>query len=163
MNIKYKLLYLLTDNQIKQLYNILNNYNIMKWIGNGNLWSMEDINELIKYSKNDFDINYKNISYFYIAILNNNHVIGLAGIHPGFGKYKQSLQTLYLLDESYQGKGIAKQIRKRLKECSDIIFSKKNIYTITTNNNIKNIKSLKNDKKIDTFIFKNKSYFVYTF
>lgn len=160
--LKYKLLHNLTKLQIKQLLNIISKPNIMKWIGNGNIWTLQYLNNLIKFSKSDFESNYKNISYFYFAVLNNSTIIGLAGIHPGFGKYKQHLQVFYLLDEKCQGFGLSKFIRQRLKKCSKALFPDKYIYVITYKNNTKNIKSLKNNKKLDNFTFKNKIYYVYS-
>lgn len=159
MNIRYKYLFELTTNQIKQLKKICSDKNIMKWIGDGNIWSNEYVNNLINYSNEDHKNKYIH-NYLYIAILNKNSVIGLSGIHPMVND-KKNIQLMIFIHHNYHGKGISTLVINKLKEYKNIYFKSKKFYVVILQNNIKSNYMMHNYKIKNNIILKNNKYNVY--
>ena len=105
-NLNYKLFFELTKTNKKQLLNIINDTENLKFMGTK--WTNEKIEELIKYSKIDYENNYKDTEYLYICILYNKKVIGLVYSHPSIYMRNKYIQSGAFIDKKYQNKGITK-------------------------------------------------------
>jgi RimJ/RimL family protein N-acetyltransferase len=163
MDIKYKYLFELDNSEINELMIILSNKETMKWIKNGKPWTIDYINDLIKYSKEDYDNNFKNIEYVYLCVILNNKVIGFCGLHPMI-KIKSTingLQILIIVHPEYRGKGISKLMIEKLLKFNNI-FLHKNIYSLVSISNIPSNKSLGKYKSTkQQVIIKNKKFYMY--
>ena len=163
--LRYKFIHEINKEQFIELYNIVSNDDIMKWIGNGKIWTKEKLMELIKYSKEDYYDNFKSSKYLYNIVLHKNKVIGLIGLHP-YKINNNSLQITILISKEYQGKGLSKKIIKKIISLKKKYFNKYDLYYIYKKTNIKsgnvilNNKNIKINKCNDTK-FNNEDYYVY--
>ena len=87
------------------LYKLSNYKSIMKWIGNGKVWSRDKIEKLIELQLSDRHDKHR--SYFYFKIVLDNTTIGIIGLHP-FSYFKGSYLTVFI-NPQYQGKGYYKK------------------------------------------------------
>jgi len=163
--LKYKFIHEINKEQFIELYNIVSNENIMKWIGNGKIWTKEKLIELIKYSKEDFNNNFKTSKYLYNIILHKNKVIGLIGLHP-FKINNNSLQITILLSLDYQGKKLSKKILNKIISLKKEYFKNYDLYYIYKKNNIKSGNVILNNKnvkikKCNDTKYNNEEYFVF--
>ena len=163
--LKYKFIHEINKEQFEQLYNIVNDIDIMKWIGNGKIWTKEKIMELMKYSKEDFDNNFKSSKYLYNVVLHKNKVIGLIGLHP-YKINNNSLQITLLLSKDYQGKKLSKKLLNKIISFKKKYFNNFDLFYIFKKSNLKssnviiNTSSLKL-KKCNDAKFNNDFYFVF--
>ena len=72
----------------------------------------------MKYSKEDYDNNFKSSKYLYNVILYKNKKIVLIRLHP-YKINNNSLQITILISKDYKGKRLSKRITKK-----KIIFKK---------------------------------------
>lgn len=173
VDLSLKYLFQLNNKQIQNLNKLVNDENIMKWIGNGKKWSSSKIQELINYSRNDYNLSFKNTQYLYISILLNNKVIGLCGLHklPDFpikfyenkNNYKiiKGLQYMILLNKKYHGRGYSSLILKKVIEINNKIFNN-DLYAMTEIINVPgNAMFKKYNKSISPCIIGGKTYNIY--
>jgi RimJ/RimL family protein N-acetyltransferase len=135
----------ITENDKEDLYKIVSNHKIMKYVGDRKIWNKEKLNNFIKYKEEDKN----NKDILYCKIENKQkQLIGVVGIH----KYpnEKIYSITQFLDSKYQGKNIGtlsgkKIINKFINYNPNI----KNIYSIIL---VKNIKAQKSAEKVG-FIF----------
>ncbi len=162
----------LNDSQIEQLANITGDTNIMKHIGTGKPWSIDDIKLFIKDEKTDQKKPHNKRQYYSFAILycdnsSDNSKYKVVGYISGrkkrsiltkpFDKNPYNIILRILIDSKYQGKGIAKSAVKLFIEKYKNVISFKNSFNKLSNtaiiadidkNNIGSIKTmLANDFK----------------
>ena len=114
-NIKLLELTKLTKNEIEQLVDITSNIDVMKYIGTGKIWTIDDIKSFIKDEKIDQKLPHHKRQYYSYVILYDNNVVGYIS-----GRKKRSILTKpfdrnpdniifrILIGSNYQGKGIGK-------------------------------------------------------
>jgi len=162
--LKYKFIHEINKEQFEQLYKIVSNEEIMKWIGNGKIWTKEKIMELMKYSKEDFNNNFKISKYLYNVVLHKNNVIGLIGLHP-YKINNNSIQITLLLSKEYQGKKLSKRLLNKIILLKKKYFNKYDLYYIYKKTNNKSgyviLNNNLNLKKCNDTKFNNEDYFVY--
>ena len=163
--LKYKFIHELNKEQFIQLYNIVNDIEIMKWIGNGKIWTKEKIMELMKYSKEDFNDNFKSSKFLYLIVLHKNNIIGLVSLHP-YKINNNSLQITILLSQDYQGKKLSKRIINKIILMKKKYFKNYDLFYIFKKSNIKSSNVVLNNsnlniKKCNDTKFNNELYYVY--
>ena len=112
----------LTDDEIIQLSQITNDLTIMKFIGKGNIWSLED---LLKYRKEELHnekLNHRNRTHYSYVLINNSRVIGFIegrknkSLLPKINKSTNKLSSSYdilmrmFISQKYKGMGYGKLI-----------------------------------------------------
>jgi RimJ/RimL family protein N-acetyltransferase len=103
--------------QISELEKIIQNANIMQFIGTGNIWSHDHLVDLINYSREDSKKEIREYYYFGIVI-SNGELVGFLNVHPcpRFLNNGSCLQLQYGLSPEFQGYGYMSQsISKLLK------------------------------------------------
>lgn len=109
--------YKLNKAQISELKKIVQNANIMQFIGKGNIWSQDHLDDLINYSRED--TGKENREYYYFGIvISDKRLIGFLNVHPcpKFLNNGPCLQLQYGLNPEFQGRGYMSQsISKLLK------------------------------------------------
>ena len=146
----------LNDSQIEQLANITGDTNIMKHIGTGKPWSIDDIKLFIKDEKADQKKPHNKRQYYSFAILYcdnssdnssnnryNNSKYKVVGYISGrkkrsiltkpFDKNPYNIILRILIDSKYQGKGIAKSAVKLFIEKYKNVISFKNSFNKLSN------------------------------
>ena len=156
---RFKYIHNLTKKEIDELYQLVQSED-MKYLGNGKKWTKDKINELIKYSKKDYDNNYKSSNYLFIVFYMDNKLIGLGYIHPGLNKYKNYLQPAMIIKSSEQGKGYSKIFLTKLIKLTKKYFNKK-LIGIVKQTNTKSNNLAKHYLKIDEIIINKQKYNVY--
>ena len=99
MNIKLKNI---NKNDFDNIYKIVSQKEIMKFIGNGNIWDKEKTHRFINYCLQEQKLpDSKRENYYYKIV--SNKLVGIIGFHP-FINFKGYFLTIYL-DTNEQGKG----------------------------------------------------------
>lgn len=126
----------------KDLFELVSNYNVMKYVGKRNVWSSEKTNKFINYCTKEVNTQNKNTLYFKIIYKKTKKFIGIIGIHKYSNKDKDYTLTVFI-KKSEHGKGIGSHA---LKLILDIFHKKlphvKHIIGYTLPNNIATQKSL---------------------
>jgi RimJ/RimL family protein N-acetyltransferase len=147
IKLKYKFLFELSNKQIKQLYKIVSNINVMKYVGKGTGWPEQKLLELIKFSKNDYKLNFQNTEYLFLGVLNNNsNIIGLCGYHPMIFKDIPGEQIIRILSKRYQGKGLGTLLCNQIIKIHKLYKPKNKLYSMINKSNISAIKSMRKQK-----------------
>ena len=146
-NIKLLELHKLTKNEIEQLANITNNIDVMKYIGTGKIWTIDDIKSFIKDEQIDQKLHHHKRQYYSYVIIYDNNIVGYIS-----GRKKRSILTKpfdrnpyniifrILIGSNYQGKGIGKiAVKLFIDKYRNIVKPKKNLSS--KNLNSKNLSS----------------------
>lgn len=132
--VKFKFIHELNDKEYDELLNIVNDEDNMKELGNGKIWTKMKLDEMIKYSKEDYEKDFKNSSYLYLVIIDNT-VIGFGYIHPGLTNYRDCcVQIAVLIDKNFRKKGYGTKLQNELIRMNNKYIRKK-IYSFVKINN----------------------------
>jgi len=166
----------ITYNDEDDIFKIVKNPDVMRYVGNGQPWSINKVRKFILYNIEEEKLLPTSRDYYSFKIINNVKntkkpytVLGIIEFHKfnnfNNDKYKNKyFKTIYLYPD-YQGKGIANIATNLLLDKIKIL--KPDIKSIYSMVNIKNQKMLKFTKKhnimvVDTNIkFRNNKYNIY--
>ena len=109
----------ITNKNENDLYKVVSNANVMKYVGDRKIWNRKKTKKFIQYTIQERKNNIKDILYCKITNSRNSFV-GIVGIHK-YENEKEHSVTIYLSDK-YQGKGYG---TKALNQIIDK-FHKKN-------------------------------------
>lgn len=157
----FKFIHQLNYEQLKNLYKLVNEKDDMKLLGNGKIWDKTKFIQIYKYDHDDYINNFKNSSYLFQVLTNNNDIIGLSYIHPGFGIYKNDNQIGIIVNKKYKNKGFGKKIIKKMIKLNKKYFKNKNLYSFVNINNIKSNLLFKNYNLKNKIKFFDKYYNIY--
>lgn len=156
---RFKYIHKLTKKELDELYQLVQSED-MKYLGNGEKWTKDKLNNIIIFSKKDYNNKYKSSNYIFTVLFINNKLIGLGYIHPGLNKYTNYLQIAILIKSTEQGKGYSKLLINKLIKLNKKYFNKK-LISLVKKNNTKSNYSFKKYLKIDEITINKKDYNVY--
>ena len=148
------------------LFKIVSNSEVMKFVGDQQPWNLEKLRQLIKYSNEDAKIVGNNLrKYFYFVILLNDKIIGLIGLHvQNYDKspnFRNKLFLTRILSSEFQGKGFGTQAIRlavaEVKQMKPLLFS---VFSDTLPENVAASKSLEKAEFffIGNFKIRNTNY-----
>ena len=93
----------ITQNDYKDIAELTSNYNVMKYVGDGKIYSSKKVKNFIKYCEIEVNQNDNNRTNYYYKIVDDDKFIGIIGFHL-FQNNKDYYLSVYT-DPKYQGKG----------------------------------------------------------
>ena len=109
----------LTSLELKQLSYITNDLETMKYIGKGNLWSINDLEEFQQEEQKEVILDQKNRKHYTYVLIYNNIVIGFIEGRKNKSLLPKNIKTgIYdillrmFISRDYIGKGFGKKIIK---------------------------------------------------
>lgn len=132
---KFKFIHQLNNKQFENLFKLVNS-NDMNNLGNGKKWSYSKLIDVFNYDIEDFNNNYINSKYLYNVLVDNNNIVGLCFIHPGFNEYIDKNTIGIIINDKYKNKGYSKLLIDRIIKLNKKYFNKK-LYSIVNINNLK--------------------------
>lgn len=127
-----------------KIYKLTQDPKLMKYIGNGKIWSIDMVNKFLNYNVNS-KTSYK--------IMFNNKLIGLIWVK------KINKENTIFISREYQGKGLGSKTVKLFNK----ILSDNDIYYYFQYINVNNIKSLRLFNKNNIFKIKNDNKYKNTY
>lgn len=73
---RFKYIHNLTKKELNELYQLVQSED-MKYLGNGEKWTKDKLNNIIIFSKKDYDNKYKSSNYIFTVLFINNKLIGI--------------------------------------------------------------------------------------
>ena len=132
----------ITKSNKKDLFELVSNINVMKYVGKGNVWTNEKTNKFINYCLKEENTNNKNTLFLKIINKNNGAFIGIIGIHK-YEETDKDYELTYYIKKQEQGKGIGSNALKlMLNKFHEIHPNVKRVLSDTLSNNIPAQKSL---------------------
>lgn len=100
---------LLSAKHFSELLPIVQDPEVMRWVKDGRVWDATKLRNLIQYSEEDTLLEWTQRKYYYWAIMLNNRVIGLIGIHAqNYDRsFRNYLFLTILVGKEWQRKGYA--------------------------------------------------------
>ncbi len=104
----------ITHNDYSDIKKVSQNKNVMRFIGNGEIWQNHKINNFIKYNVLEKDLPDKRRDNYYYKIVDDNSFVGIIGFHK-FGALKNNnfYLTIFVSPQS-QSSGVFSQSLKLL-------------------------------------------------
>jgi hypothetical protein len=147
----------INNNDFSDILELTSNLEIMKYIGDSKIWSLEKVKNFIKYCINEEKINDKKREFYYYKIVNldtsgNKTFLGIIGFHTFFNKelfrYRKDFFQTVFISNKYQNLGVfSKAIKLLLDEIKKHKPKMKKIYSLVRQSNDKMI-SISNKKYI---------------
>ena len=131
----------LTEKYIDALLPISTNVETMKNVGNGEIWNRAKLVEKVSSGIQDLGTHVKNRTYYHWVILNNDIVVGYAGLHPMVGQTRL-LQLRIFVGTQYRGANIGTLATKKILEMQNTTIPFR-ILGVVEKNNTASIKMLK--------------------
>ena len=133
----------ITKENKKDLFNIVSNLNVMKFVGSREVWSEKKTNNFINYCVKEENTNNKDTLFLKIVYKKSNKFIGIVGIHKRNYKKDEDFEVTYYLNKKEQGKGFGTMaLGLLLDKFHNIHPIIKKVYSDTLSNNIGGQKSL---------------------
>lgn len=133
----------ITQENKKDLFNIVSNLNVMKYVGSREVWSEKKTNNFINYCVKEENTNNKDTLFLKIVYTKSNKFIGIVGIHRQNYNKDKDFEVTYYLNKKEQGKGFGtKALGLLLDKFHKIHPDIKKVYSDTLSNNIGGQKSL---------------------
>lgn len=159
--VSFKIIHHLTKNELEELIDIVSDEENMKELGDGNVWSKDKINDIINYSKDDYEDKFKHSKYLYLVPIVDDKVIGIGYIHPGLKYYSDCcVQNAILIDKKFRNKGYGKMLNEELIKMNNK-YIKKKLLSFVKINNISSNKVYKRFKLKGQLLFGKNKYNVY--
>lgn len=112
---EFKFIHQLSNKEQKELFKIVNDENNMINLGTGEKWDKTKFEDIINFSKFDFEHNFKKSSFLYLVGLNKNKIVSFGYIHPALIPYKECcLQIAVFVVNKERGKGYGKLLNEEL-------------------------------------------------
>lgn len=153
----------LTNNQINNLFNLVSNPNNMQNLGNGRVWDMIKIDELIQYSAQDLENNFnENPLYMYFVFVGeNDEIIGLSYVHPSMRNRRQS-QIAILINPNFRHQGFGGQLVQHVINQMRHFRRHQRLFSFVKETNNNSIRLFRHyEREDEPFEFHSDVYFVY--
>ena len=132
----------ITKSNKKDLFELVSNINVMKYVGKRQVWSEEKTNKFINYCLKEKNTNNKNTLYLKIVYEKDGKFIGIIGIHK-YEETDKDFEVTYYIKKEDQGKGIGTySLKLMLDKFHEIHPKVKRVVSDTLSNNIPAQKSL---------------------
>ena len=142
----------ITSNDNKDIKIISQNKNVMRFIGNGEIWNDEKVNNFIKYNELEKNLPDKKRDNYYYKIVDENKFIGIIGFHKFFALRNNNFYLTIFINPQSQGSGVFSQsiklLKKKIQKHKPYI---KKLFSLVRDTNVK-----MNEISANKFIF-NKS------
>jgi RimJ/RimL family protein N-acetyltransferase len=130
----------ITEPEYAELYGIVRDPEIAKWLGQGEIWTSGRLLELRNWSAKDYTQPWSARTYFYWAILAREderdwHCVGIVGLHPAPRALGAGLQFMIAIAPGARGRGHASRAIRDILALDEVKRDNRAIYALVRADN----------------------------
>lgn len=149
--LRYRFIHELSEAEYVDLYRIMSNPEITKWLSDGRPWTPAKMLALREFSAKDFTRAWRSRDYFYWAILaprasadegSEARVVGIIGIHPALPAVGDGLQIMFAIKDSERGHHYAARAVRDIMALEKIRTDKRAIFATVRADNAPSLRTI---------------------